>query len=94
MRFEDSVTSVRSLFRSDGLFVQALEIALNDTKALFRKAQGEAAIKEFDLAKASLSKAIQLEPDNQTLRLELNKYYLACQPTCALLSLTKTILKL
>jgi len=52
---------------------EALEIAPNDTKALFRKAQGEAAIKEFDLAKASLSKAIQLEPDNQTLRLELNK---------------------
>lgn len=43
-------------------------------KALFRKAQAEAGLKEFDNAKASLAEAIKLEPSNKSLRTELDKY--------------------
>lgn len=53
---------------------QALEISPKDVKALFRKAQAEAGLKEFDKAKASLAEAIKLEPSNKSLRTELDKY--------------------
>jgi Flp pilus assembly protein TadD len=53
---------------------QALEISPKDVKALFRKAQAEAGLKEFDNARASLAEAIKLEPSNKSLRTELDKY--------------------
>lgn len=52
---------------------EALEISPKDVKALFRKAQAEAGLKEFDNAKASLAEAIKLEPSNKSLRTELDK---------------------
>uniref|UniRef100_A0A2K5XPB8 peptidylprolyl isomerase n=1 Tax=Mandrillus leucophaeus TaxID=9568 RepID=A0A2K5XPB8_MANLE len=53
--------------------LEALEIDLSNTKALYRRAQGWQGLKEYDQALADLKKAEEIAPEDKAIQAELLK---------------------